>query len=94
MLENDATLADAVVSAAAPVVGSDKAALSDELVMGSEDFADMLRVVPGAYCTVGHGGDVQLHNPGFFIDDAMLPVGANIYVNLVLDRGAAAKAAA
>ncbi|MDK3016750.1 M20 aminoacylase family protein [Pseudodonghicola flavimaris] len=94
VLENDATLADAVVAAAAPVVGSDKAALSDELVMGSEDFADMLRVVPGAYCTVGHGGDVQLHNPGFFIDDAMLPVGANIYVNLVLDRGAAAKAAA
>jgi len=90
VLENDPALADAVIRAAAPVVGEAKTEMTDELVMGSEDFADMLRIVPGAYCTVGHGGDVQLHNPAFFIDDAMLPVGSNIYANLVIDRGAAA----
>ncbi|GHG85635.1 M20 aminoacylase family protein [Pseudodonghicola xiamenensis] len=90
VLENDPALADAVIRAAAPVVGEAKTEMTDELVMGSEDFADMLRIVPGAYCTVGHGGDVQLHNPAFVIDDAMLPVGSNIYANLVIDRGVAA----
>ncbi|PZX17097.1 hippurate hydrolase [Palleronia aestuarii] len=89
VLMNDDALSDALIAAAAPVVG-EKARVKTDLVMGSEDFADMLRVVPGAYCTVGHSGDVALHNPGFVLDDAILPVGASIYANLVTSRGAAA----
>jgi hippurate hydrolase len=71
-----------------------KARIKDELVMGSEDFADMLRVAPGAYCTVGHHGDVPLHNPGFVLDDGVLPVGASVLARMVETRGEAGQAAA
>jgi amidohydrolase len=88
VLENDPKLAEAMVEVAQGFVG-DKARISDQLVMGSEDFADMLQVVPGAYCTVGHGGTVPLHNPGFVLDDGMLPLGAAILARMVETRGAA-----
>ena len=50
---------------------------------GGEDFADMLRVVPGAYCTVGHGGTAPLHNPEYVLDTSILPVGASIMARVV-----------
>lgn len=89
VLMNDTELSAAMVGAAAELVGGDKAKIRDTLVMGSEDFADMLHVVPGAYCTLGHGGDVPLHNPGFVFDDEMLPVGASLMARMVELRGAA-----
>ena len=90
VLVNDDALSDEVIAVARGVVGEESAKLKTNLAMGSEDFADMLRVVPGAYCTVGHAGDVPLHNPGFVLDDAILPVGASIYANLIKTRGVAA----
>jgi hippurate hydrolase len=57
--------------------------------MGSEDMADLLRVVPGAFFNLGHGGTVPLHNPGFIFDDTILPVGASLLARLVEMRGAA-----
>ena len=33
--------------------------------MGSEDFADMMQVVPGAYFWIGHEGSIPVHNPGY-----------------------------
>ncbi len=89
VLVNDDALSQAMVDAAADVMGADKATMKDQLVMGSEDFADMLRVVPGAYCTIGHKGDVPLHNPAFVLDDDILPVGASVYARMVELRGAA-----
>ncbi len=88
VLENDPKLAEAMVGVAKEFVG-DKAEIKDQLVMGSEDFADMLQVVPGAYCTVGHGGDVPLHNPGYVLDDAILPLGASLMARMVETRGGA-----
>ena len=41
--------------------------------MGSEDFADMMQAVPGAYFWVGHEGSVPVHNPGYVLDDKILP---------------------
>ncbi len=49
----------------------------------------MLLAVPGAYCTVGHSGGVPVHNPGFVLDDAILPVGASIYARIAERRLAA-----
>ncbi|MCJ8139120.1 M20 aminoacylase family protein [Falsirhodobacter halotolerans] len=89
VLMNDPARADDLVTAARDVVGMDKAGLKDGLQMGSEDMADMLRIVPGAYCTLGHGGTVPLHNPGFVFDDAALPLGASLLARLVETRGAA-----
>jgi amidohydrolase len=85
VLMNDPDLSRAYVAAAADIVGTDKACLTEELVTGSEDFADMLRVVPGAYCRLGHGEGVQIHNSGFRMNDEVLPVGASILAR-VLER--------
>jgi hippurate hydrolase len=88
-LENDPVLSREMIAAAADVVGPALASLKDEPVMGSEDFADMLHAVSGAYCTIGQHGTVPLHNPGFVFDDAVLPLGASVYARLVERRGAA-----
>lgn len=85
-LMNDADLALAYREAASEIVGEENATITEELVTASEDFADMLRAVPGAYCTLGHSGSVPVHNPGFILDDAMLPVGASIMARIVEKR--------
>jgi hippurate hydrolase len=86
VLMNDPALSTAYVAAARDVVGDAMASESTEQATGSEDFADMLQVVPGAYCRVGHAGSVPLHNPGFVLDDAILPVGASVYSRIVETR--------
>ncbi|WP_121064434.1 M20 aminoacylase family protein [Chachezhania antarctica] len=90
VLVNDADRAASVAEVARGVVGADKVITGGDPVMGSEDMADMLAVVPGAYFTVGHKGDVPVHNPGFILDDEILPVGASMFARLVEARGAAA----
>jgi amidohydrolase len=86
VLMNDDKLSDAYLDAASDIVGVDNITNENELVMGSEDFADMLKAVPGAYCTIGHGGDVPVHNPGFVFDDAILPVGASVMARIIEKR--------
>lgn len=86
VLINDAELALAYREAASEIVGEANATVTEGLVTGSEDFADMLRIVPGAYCTLGHKGSVPVHNPGFLLDDDMLPVGASILARIVEKR--------
>jgi hippurate hydrolase len=89
VLENDADLSAAFLDLAKDVVGEDNTGQKPEPVTGSEDFADMLRVVRGAYFTVGHGGDVPLHNPGFILDDDILPLGATLFARIAESRLAA-----
>ena len=89
VLENDPALSLAMIEVAADIVGKDNATIKDNLVMGSEDFSDMLRAVPGAYCTIGHRGNVPVHNPAFVFDDEILPVGASIMARLIEKRLAA-----
>lgn len=86
VLVNDADLSDAYLEAAADIVGAENISGTDDPATGSEDFADMLKVVPGAYCRVGHSGTVGLHNPGFFLDPEILPVGASIMARIVERR--------
>lgn len=85
-LQNDADLSDAYMEAAADIVGAENISTNDEPVTGSEDFADMLLEVPGAYCRVSHGGTLPLHNPGFVLDPDLLPVGASIMARVVERR--------
>ena len=54
--------------------------------MGSEDFADMMQTVPGAYFWVGHDGSVPVHNPGYVLDDKILPIGASIFARIIETR--------
>ncbi|MDT1061423.1 M20 aminoacylase family protein [Paracoccus sp. CPCC 101403] len=86
VLLNDALLSDEWMAAAVDVLGAGNVTDDAEPATGSEDFADMLQVVPGAYGNLGHAGTVPLHNPGFVLDPAILPVGASIYARIVERR--------
>lgn len=88
VLENDPPLAEAMIAEARAPVG-EQAALKTDLVMGSEDFADMLQTVPGAHRTNGHAGTVPLYSPGFVLDDTILLLGAPLMARMVQARGAA-----
>ncbi|TAJ27218.1 M20 aminoacylase family protein [Bosea sp. (in: a-proteobacteria)] len=89
VLVNHEAPTQAVIEAAAEIVGADNVLTEPKAMMGSEDFADMLQVVPGAYAWVGHAGDVPVHNPAYVLDDGILPVGASLLARLVETRSAA-----
>ncbi len=86
VLVNHPAQAVATAAVAAEIVGAENVLTEPKPVMGSEDFADMLRVVPGAYAWVGHAGSVPVHNPAFVLDDGILPVGASLLARLVETR--------
>ena len=53
--------------------------------MGAEDFSFMLRQRPGAYFRIGQGGAETgcfLHNTRYDFNDAILPLGAALFVRL------------
>ncbi|WP_147112681.1 M20 aminoacylase family protein [Tateyamaria sp. syn59] len=86
VLMNDDSLSDAYLEAAQDIVGAENISGTDDPATGSEDFADMLKVVPGAYCRIGHTGTTGLHNPSFFLDPDVLPVGASVMARIVERR--------
>lgn len=86
VLVNSEGLVEAFAEAARDIVGDDQVYFNTEPTMGSEDFADMLHVTPGVYCSVGHAGCIPLHNPSFNLDDGILPVGASLLARIVERR--------
>ena len=86
VLINDDELSDVYMQAAGDVVGPENCDPHAQAVTGSEDFADMLRVIPGAYCTVGHAGTMPLHNPEYTLDPSILPIGASVMARVVERR--------
>ncbi len=89
VLRNDAVAVDGVAQASRDIVGEALVSTGNELRTASEDFADMLKAVPGAYFFLGQDNDVPLHNPGYLFDDEILPVGASLLARLVETRSAA-----
>ena len=86
VLVNSEPHAEAVAEVAREVVGAENVSTAPRPKMGSEDFADMLQAVPGAYLWLGHAGSTPVHNPGFVFDDAILPVGATLFARLIETR--------
>ncbi len=89
VLVNHDAPAQAMAEVATEIVGGANVLTEPKAMMGSEDFADMLRVVPGAYAWVGHAGDVPVHNPAYVLDDGILPVGASLLARIVETRATA-----
>jgi hippurate hydrolase len=89
VLENHEGLTAEVVEIAKTVADESMVKIETEAATGSEDFADMLQAVPGAYFRVGHKGDVPLHNPGFVFDDDSIPLAASMMVRIAEARLAA-----
>jgi hippurate hydrolase len=86
VLVNSAEHTDAVADVARTVVDPAKVMTLPVRPMASEDFADMLMAVPGSYFFVGQENSVPLHNPGFMLDDKILPVGASMFARIVETR--------
>jgi amidohydrolase len=93
VLVNSAEHAEIVAEVAREVVGAENVSTEPKPKTGSEDFADMLRAVPGAYFWLGHAGSTPVHNPGFVFDDEILPVGASLFARLVETRMPVARTA-
>jgi hippurate hydrolase len=86
VLVNREEQCNVVAEVARTVVGSDNVVTALQPRMGSEDFSDMLNAVPGAYFWVGHEGTVPVHNPGYVLDDKILPIGASLFARIVETR--------
>lgn len=86
VLINDADLIEDCSLAAADVVGPENVAMREEPVMGSEDFADMLRIKRGVYLHLGHAGTTPVHNSGYILDEDIIPVGASIFSRIIERR--------
>jgi amidohydrolase len=83
---NSAAETEIAAAVAAAVVGESNVDRDLQPTMGSEDFAAMLQVKPGAYVFVGNGtGEkaVGLHNSRYDFNDEILTVGASYWVRLV-----------
>jgi hippurate hydrolase len=86
VLVNQEEHSKAVEDVARMIVGDANTITRSKPKMGSEDFADMLHAVPGAYFWVGHEGSVPVHNPGFYLDDKILPIGASMFARIIETR--------
>jgi hippurate hydrolase len=70
---------------ATELVGAERVIRDLDPSMGAEDFAFMLERRPGAYFRIGQGGAESggfLHNPRYDFNDAILPLGAALFVRL------------
>jgi amidohydrolase len=69
------------------IVGAEHVDADMQPVMGAEDFAFMLRQVPGCYVFLGSGRQDeatprQLHNPHYDFNDDIIPNGVSYWVTL------------
>jgi len=81
----------AALQAARAVVGPERVAADTPPLLASEDFGAFLRRVPGAFVFIGNGlpggaGGLPLHNAGYDFNDAIGPVGARFFAELVSQR--------
>jgi hippurate hydrolase len=82
---NAAEPTEAALRAAATVMTSTQPDVAP--IMASEDFAQLLALVPGNFAFVGNGVDCAgLHNPTYDFDDRALPGMRDYYLALVRDR--------
>ncbi len=94
-LVNDGAETQAMVEAAAAVVGAANVEANGPSVMASEDFSFMLEAVPGAYINIGNGdtfGSNPVHNQYYEFNDAAIPLGSAMFATLAeqkLPRGVA-----
>ena len=73
---------DIAVAAMCAVVGPDNVHDGIKPVMGSEDFAFMLKRVPGAYVFMGNGDTAPVHHPAYDFNDEALPYGVAYWSEL------------
>ena len=86
VLVNGEAQTEAAREVAREIVGPDLTRIASEPMMGSEDFADMLHLVPGAYFWLGMNPGPMVHNPAYVFDDGILPIGSSLLARLAERR--------
>jgi len=87
VLVNHADGVEIAMQAAIETAGADNVDGAAQQIMGSEDFAFMLKERPGAYILLGAGAgrdQCMVHDPNYDFNDALIPIGAAYWRNLVL----------
>jgi len=86
VLRNSPAQSEAALKIARGIVGAGLVEYDAEPKSGSEDFAEMLAVVPGAYLILGQGEGPFLHNPSYDFNDALIPIGASLLALIAEER--------
>jgi hippurate hydrolase len=92
---NHAREVELAAAVAEEVLGAQRVVRGFAPTLGGEDFAYMLREVPGAYLFLGNGpaagahrgaghgaGPCTLHNASYDFNDDLIPIGASFWVRL------------
>ena len=80
---NHAKQAEIAIKAAKNVVGETDVIIDPTPSMGAEDFAFMLKKIPGAYVWLGAGQGANLHNPAYNFNDEVLTTGVEYFIEIV-----------
>ncbi|MCL6654890.1 amidohydrolase [Agrobacterium rubi] len=86
VLHNHPVQTQALIDIAGSLLGSGNVNAECPPFMASEDFADMLKIVPGAYYFIGQENGAPLHNPAYKFDDDIIPLGAALLVSIAQTR--------
>lgn len=85
-LLNDSNATEHALNAATAVFGPKNVNRDAPRLGASEDFAQALKIAPGAFGFIGNGDSAPLHNSQFdFNDDALVP-GVRLFLELVRSR--------
>jgi amidohydrolase len=82
---NHAVQAAVVATVAERVVGRANVVSDVKPIMASEDFSFMLEQRPGAFFFIGQDGP-SCHHPEYVFDDAVMPIGAAMIVEIARER--------
>jgi amidohydrolase len=86
---NDPKLSSLIGEVATRMLGSKNVLTAEPPSMGAEDFADYLTVVPGCMIRLGakraRKKTTPLHTATFDIDEAALPIGTQVFANVLLE---------
>ena len=85
-LVNDHRATEYALSAAEAVFGPENTDRNAPRMGASEDFAQALRIAPGAFGNIGNGDSAPLHSPEYDFNDAALVPGVRWFVELVRNR--------
>ena len=83
---NDAQATEHCLKAATAVFGPECVNGDAPRTGGAEDFAQALKIAPGAFGFIGNGDSAPLHNPAFDFNDAALVPGVQWFLELVRTR--------
>ncbi len=75
--------AEIAIKAAKKAVGESHVIIDPNPSMGAEDFAFMLKKIPGAYVWLGAGEGANLHNPAYNFNDEVLTTGVEYFIEIV-----------